>query len=375
MKRNLDKMMGDFDVKQENLQFDELSELEKKRILAQTLQKAGLKGEETMKEESKIEIGTDERQRKTTSKRRIVAVAVAAVLVVGSVCAFAASGLPQRLSAFLNPTEDQELVLAEGSTLIDKKVENNGTTVWVKETVGDKNAVYILLDLIAPEGTVLDAESYSFDQFFFSSTEPGSFGMGYSIETLADDNPGDNKLTFVICGDSGHGLAGRKMSLSLKDLRTYSIEKRDYVSVLSGQWDTEFKLDYKDISKSVKVDADVQAYGDTANVKEISASPLSISVVMNGKGIAAYDENPPEPPQGSDDDPVLEAELQKYFDTYNVTIGMKLKDGTVIDSANQSGSQIDGSRMIVTSTFGELIAPENLAAVIVNGVEIPVEFK
>ncbi len=374
MKQYLDEMMGDFDVKQENLQFSELSELEKKRILAQTLQKAGLKGEETMREEE-LKIGTDERRRKKSSKHRIVAVAVAAVLVVGSVGVFAATGLSDRLAAFLNPTEDQKKILAEGSTLIDQKMESNGTTLWVKETVGDKNSVYVLFDLIAPEGTVLDQEDYSFDQFLFGSTEPGAFGMGYSIEQLADDNPGDNKLTFVISGDSGNGLAGREMSLTLKDLRTYSIEKGDYVPVLSGKWTTDFKLDYKDISKSTKVDATVNAYGDTAKVEEVSASPLSLTVAMNGKGIAAYDENPPQPPQGTEEHPASEEEMQKYFDTYSVNIGLKLKDGTAIDSANQTGSQIEGSKMIITSTFDKLIAPEDLAAVIVNGVEIPVRFQ
>ncbi|MBE6829952.1 MAG: hypothetical protein E7519_07055 [Ruminococcaceae bacterium] len=59
----------------------------------------------------------------------------------------------------------------------------------------------ILLDVAAPEGTVLDEDKYEFEDIpidFHNIADNKGNSAGWDISTQKDENPNDNKKSFVI---------------------------------------------------------------------------------------------------------------------------------------------------------------------------------
>ena len=123
----------------------ELSPEEKARVLEMTLAKAGLR--------------PVEKKEKTMMKRRNFGLMLmAGILCAGAVVASAAAWfqMDKDLARELGAKGDQ--VQGVGGTSIQTSRESEGWTLTVNQAVGDRNCAYLLLDLTAPEGTVLDGD-------------------------------------------------------------------------------------------------------------------------------------------------------------------------------------------------------------------------
>jgi len=53
--------------------------------------------------------------------------------------------------------DEQAEYLSNGAYVVDKQVANENGTLTVKQVIGDSNLTYILMDFVAPEGTVLNS--------------------------------------------------------------------------------------------------------------------------------------------------------------------------------------------------------------------------
>lgn len=389
---------------------------EKERILAKTLAKAGL---ERAQGSAHSQAGADSSNsgygpaesgsaasRSGTSaarrpKRKPWVLGIACVLVLGmATVSFAAMALDRNFFDFFSAKEPGQMeMLGNMGSLIDKQVTDNGLTLHVKEAVGDSSAVNVLFDIIAPEGTVLDADYYNFSSSFVDLPGSGAMGAGYYFEQLPDENPADNKLTMMLCYSTDTNLSGNTMRFRFSDLMTLksaeeidAIEKLpprdepgtpgdayDYSKVIvSGNWEIEFPLNYTDASKTVKTDKTVQLFGGVCNIKEVRYSPLSATMVIQGSAIKKADETPE-----SFGDTVginLESssleeasgEAGGFEGTTDNELTVTLKDGSTV-ATNGTGTSTSNDKMTMTCQFSEIVDPADIASISYAGTTIDVQ--
>jgi hypothetical protein len=160
--------------------------------------------------------------------RRIAVIAIAAVLALGSV-AFASATLDpdSPLLALFNidgeQLGEQETQLIQSSgTLIGKTVEKNGVKIHVKEAIGDKDIVHLLVDVTLPEDVVEPGARYQFDSINLNeatSSLTGSSGMAYSYYPLNDKLSENGTFTLIMSATPFNGAQGKTFTLDLRDLQ------------------------------------------------------------------------------------------------------------------------------------------------------------
>lgn len=248
--------------------------------------------EELLAEEEGKEIhimGNDraKAKRRRFSPRAAAAAAVAAALLCGSVLAVSA-GLDRRLLEFLGATTaEQAEPLIAGAQAVNKTVKNAGSTLTVREVLGDRDNLYLLLNFTAPEGTVLDAYDYRFRQDSVTVESRSDWkGIGYT--KLEDDDPGDNSLDLVMHIKADSISKDGTMTLRLGELEAASGYGEPYVSLdIPGEWKVSFPLRCGDSSLTWEMRLPVNLYGQEALVTEASLSPLSVTVKGTGETLEA----------------------------------------------------------------------------------------
>lgn len=217
-------------------------------------------------------------------KAVLVAAAIACCLFT---TAFAVTvfGLDAKFVSFLKPTSDERSeYLANGAYVVDKQISNKYGTLEVKQILGDENTVYILMDLTAPDGTVLDAERYRFDPIRSDySTRLGEV-YGSAFIKAEDDDPSDNKISLIMLIGSEHTMAGETMTLHLEDLYASYDQVSNIPETIAvpGEWNISFPLDFKNLSRSFDIDRPIALYGGSFQMETVSVSPLSISLTITG---------------------------------------------------------------------------------------------
>ena len=355
--KNLEDIMKYYNLKDDDLIADEpISFDEKNRILNKTFLKAGL----------------IEKEKKPRRKKVIVlAAACITVFALGAVT-FAATALNSHFINFFQPKNQQESDLLNNlGTIIDKQVTANGLTIDIKEAVGDRNAVYVMYDIIAPEGTILDKEQYTFitSMITLESTFGLPAGMGYSFESLEDPNPQDNVKPMMLCLSSNRKLIGKNMTLRLGDFSSYKEEEelKDrpkgiiegtpgdendiYHILIPGTWEITFPLDYADHTAIYKLNEDLQYNDIHLKVKEVRLSPISISMTLK----ASSDLN-------SED--IHQAPLMIY-----------LKNGDILNADNGSrGTNINHFDIVIDAQFNQILNPSEIQSIEYCGKILPIKF-
>lgn len=226
-------------------------------------------------------------------KKRLI-LTVAAILVLGSVTAGAAylfqwnDKLADRFG--VNDTQQDKLA-AEGTVAdVNQSVTNNGLTVKAVQTLGDKNGLYILLDVKAPEGSALSINN-SFEGF--KLTIDGTADINY-FSGFMDDNAdtSGNSANAVneryyeiwVFNNEQKDLSGSAISISFSNLQV-EMGKLDLKTVLQGEWDLSWKLSYSDSTRTFDINKSFDVGGRKVFVKSIELSPLSMSVYVSGEGV------------------------------------------------------------------------------------------
>ena len=177
--------------------------------------------------------------------RRGIAAAVAAAVLVGSAVA-AAGPLWSRYFGQLD-REQQEIMETLSQTL--PAAESNGTTMTPLAAFGDQDFYYLMLEIRAPEGTVLPdyREEEGCYQLFGDTLEESvtlTDAAGRDVlctldYTWINDDPGDNLLTAVIrlwSMEDTNLCDGTDKVLRIPGLWVQSPDKI-YTPVLTGSWD------------------------------------------------------------------------------------------------------------------------------------------
>ncbi len=260
---------------------------------------------------------TKERGFTPTKRLRPALVAAVMVFCLITTTAFATvyMGLDISFLNFLKPSRhEQEEYLANGAYVVDKQVKNKNGILDIKQVIGDSNVTLILMDFIAPDGTVLNKAHYSFEDI---DIDFGHGFAGYGIISLKDENINDNKVSMVMKVKTNESLMRQKFHLKLTDLASSDTIPGELTTVVSGEWKTSFKLDFKNYSTDYQVDQAIKMFGYNATIKTISISPISVALKLESSFAEQIGD-------ASDNQEALGE--NKYSDPYPITINYK--DGT-----------------------------------------------
>ena len=341
-------------------------------------------------EESKKALASRLTHRRAAQKtpRRLARTVRMAAAVAAVICLLATAGYAAVAAAptLLGSIFEGGAAYEQSSGFVGKSVDNNGWVITITDCVGDDREMYVGLELAAPEGTVLDEEDYCFgeDNYtldFFSRQG----GQSWGLRQIPDDDPTDNRIAFFLhMRNLFESLDNNRIRLVLPELR-YMVwnmeeEKMDYIPVCSGKWNFGvMTIPYPDSTIRLTPDRPVTTLGVEAVITELTVSPLSVCVRIEGDAFKGHHgwvpRNAPDGWYGC-------IEYQE--------IVLRFDDGTalIVDQANSdlSGSGCSGGTdptedgwLVLRRTYSgningvssRLVDVDRVVSVSVCGVEIP----
>ena len=299
-----------------------------------------------------------------TKKRRLLQKAVGVIAAAAMLCVFAMAAstvLDGRLLEFLGvTTAEQAESLIAGAQVVNQTVEDAGSTLTLREVLGDQDNLYLLLNFTAPEGTALDAYDYRFQEDTVTlDTQSDWKSIGYT--KLEDDDPRDNSLDLVMRITADSISRDGTMALRLGNLEASSGYGEPYVPLdIPGEWELSFSLRCADSSFAWETQTPVTLYGQEALVTEVSLSPLSVTVKGNG---------------GAMEEVVEAARSSGVQGFFPVTICFR--DGTSLTTSGEAGdgytTLVQNERNFYTNwTLHQIINPDQVDHLIYGDTVIPV---
>lgn len=304
-------------------------------------------------------------EKEPVRKTRFGLMLLAAVLILGTVASAAAYFQPDGLIArTLGVASEgwQEFFKGNGST-INAGQDCKGWNLTVSQAVGDRSYAYIMVDLTAPEGVVLDADGYSLDheiKFF------GSYAGMVTSRMVEDTDKTDNHISFMIettIGGfpwvrSGHlEVTGLKEAIKTGKPEPEDVEIRDYPEQLS--WDIKFPLKFKNRPIVYRFREPIEMNGGTVKINKVEISQLSGRVILSSEdgGLGLWE-------VGNDTWEAPDIELLDEDGNPFPTSGSNTRSHGAAGIMN---------RVDHTATFRPIIDPERVAAFSIDGVVIPLK--
>lgn len=333
--------------------------------------------------------GVQEAPRRRTGTLRLAAVIAAAICLLATAGYAAAAAAPTLWGSVFTDSAAYE----KSSAFIGRTVDNNGWTVTITDCVGDDLNLYLGLELAAPEGTVLEEGSYCFGKgtFQYTLNFPGmKAGGSEGLYQLPDENPADNRLTFVLTVytifEEDAGFNGQKMHLKLPELQTrvWDAEKQkyNYTIICPGKWDFGMlTISYPDSAIRLEPNLPVTTLDVEAVITEVTVSPLGVRVRIEGDALKGHHswvpKNAPDGWYGC----IEYQEIVLHFeDGTSFTVGQA--DSNLSGSGCSGGTNTDEDGYLflrrtysrddpVNGVAGKLIDVDKVTSVSVCGVEIP----
>ncbi len=364
---------------------------EEGRILALALAKAGLP--------------PVERKEKQTMKRgKFGLMLLAGVLCAGAVVASAAGyfTLNRPLAKHLGAGEQENGLVSQAVQNLDSTCTVDGWTVTASQVLGDKTQLRVLLDVTAPEGTVLPNGDYRLE---LPILDPDVI---FTVDKVEDDEPTDNKMSFVLSSVQAKDYRGQTVKFHMEGIsryKKYTLEELnaganplDVDRLVAGDFDLTFQLNYQDTSVTYNPGAEIDTAYGKIQVDEITLSPLSVFIKLSGEGtviepgtrlvfdgeVSAFEVDDKgniikvEPKEGAEGDQYVfngdeESSSMSIFhdgstlqSQYGIAVQVVDKGGNVIPYRT-GDTQPDS----VTMTFAGIIDPNEVATIIINNVEVP----
>jgi hypothetical protein len=333
-----------------------------------------LTAEEEMLLLNRVKYKSQTRQtgRRKISKKRIFVISLVAVFVFGVTFVFAASALgwDSPLVKLLNPkNEKQAEIISSAGMVVDKSVTKNGVTVTVKEVIGDRNAVYMTVDVTAPGLIGSDDIIYEFDNWTIETKRPfddtiiyhivddlvngSGDGWGYSREELSRHN---DTISYLIIFESSKKIHDSQMVMTISNFG-YSDEDDDddddydyFTSLIDDTWEIKFKLNYTNNSVDLHAKEKIDTELGKLVLSKAFLSPISLSYKLDGSGIRV---EVPSDIEKDDQDIGTDSDFIS-----NVSVSIKMKDGTLYNPnayLNGGSVNISNGTMIVNLVFDRIL--------------------
>jgi len=311
-----------------------------------------------IKEKAMSKINKPKRQLQFTRRFSPVIAAAAVCITAGvGVLAYELSTLDRAENFFENYNVAEETFDENDRTALNNVfkpeitlAESNGTTIELTGNIYDENVAYFFFTLTAPEGTVLDEESYSFELYDLKHEKISAYGGGAgSTYEFNDDNLTDN-ITYFTVSMHCNGYQIQDFSeITFGDMYSWG-EKADVDDlIIEGTWTIPITPDV--YAESIElIDEPFNFYTNTRyyRIDNIKISPISILVY------------------GSFD-----------MSTEDVNISLIMKDGSVYDNIDFGhGGAVTFSGQYTTSyALGKPIDLSQVKSIKLNDTEISVEEK
>ena len=212
-------------------------------------------------------------------RRWIGAVAACALLFSLSTAAVATLSTDERLLKLLHADSQSQIAqMNEMATPLGISDTVDGYTLTLQEAINDQHHLWLLLDLTAPEGVVLDAERLYFRKSWLHFEKMGSHG--YTTYTLPDENPTDNQVSFMMEINTRRTVTNNPITLEKGDLglSNWADGEEQWTQLSKGSWKFEFVVPDNDTTISMW-QWKVLEHGDkNFLLTKMEVSPLSITL-------------------------------------------------------------------------------------------------
>lgn len=221
---------------------------------------------------------------KTKRRGRLRTTAVLAAVIAILCCmaaAAAALGLDQRLAEYFGATAEQEELLSTAAVPMNIVKRDSGAVMRIEQVIADRYCAAVLIDFIAPEGTVLDQDYYAFDRIVSATSRDGvemeTYGIGWEVLPSSTEDETGRHATILMTIHSLKGefnFIGAKVKLTLNGLyRDNWLEEL----VVPGRWSCTFTMPETDPGRLCTVNEPIEIEGKNAVLTTLYISPLSLT--------------------------------------------------------------------------------------------------
>lgn len=231
--------------------------------------------------------------RKKVAKKKFPIVLAAVIAALGVTAAAAAyviqwnGKVAERFGA--NEQQQSELVSAGSAALVDQTVTKNGLTVSALQTLGDKNGVYLLLDVKAPDGiTLSDDNGFSPTVIIEGVGNHVSRTGGFVDNTDRTASPSgaanERYYELWLINSKQEDWNGRTITVNFAELTAPNGTVKPDV-VLEGPWQLSWQLSYLDKTQTLVSNKTYSINGHGIVVNSVELSPLSMKINLSGDGL------------------------------------------------------------------------------------------
>ncbi len=266
----------------------------------------------------------------------------------------------------------------QSAALLDRSVTRDGWSLTLTDCVGDDRYLYLGLTLTTPEGTVLDEESYRFDDYDISFPDDKGLLASWGLGHLPDQDPTDNRLDFMLRARADSGsFNGQAMKLAVRTLQhpgqwNEAKQKWDYVTDCAQTWDFgRMTVSYPDSTIRLTPDLPVTTLDVEATITRVEVSPLSVYVRIEGDALKGHHdwvpENAPDGYYGCID--------YQEITLYDKDGNPMSPTGSIAGSGCSGGDDsTEPGQLDLVRAFDPLLDLSTLDHISICGVEIPIEF-
>ena len=268
----------------------------------------------------------------------------------------------------VNLNETDRNFISENLRESSFSVESEGTTIQLTGSMYDENMAYFFFKLTAPEGTVLDSETYDFKENTIVYDKKHYGGAGWYL-VFDDDDLTDNITYFTLQLTCSGFSVQTFYEINLGDLYIPHENPADEEVILEGQW--KIPLETGEPTKAIELckEPSMVHYEDkSAEISSLKLSPLCITFISS-------DELWIENTNIGVMDNIIISDNYKDAMSYGVNIFLRMKDGSIYTNINMDGGgNADGGEdCIFVYHFDKPIDIDNVESVVICDHEFKVE--
>ena len=311
---------------------------------------------------SRVEKGTIQPMKKKSLLRGLLIAAVICALSISSL-AVANYVMDGRIAATLGIGTAQAETLNSSGQNLNLTCEDQGTTMTVLQTLGDQNALYVLVRFDFPEMVEL-TDDMTFHDIFADFGASG--GWTYDIVDRTA-----HSRTYLLEIETAKNLTGQSINLTFQNFGYYvptedengnpisdnvetscqaaSTEDDGFCSVVSGTWKQSWTLDYEDTSTTWNFDQPFTLGGQAMTLSRVRVSQLSATVTLNTE-------------ETENDYNIMEDGILVF----------RYADGTELTpDIRSAGTGWEDGKYTVQVLFDEVLDTDGLSAIVLDGTVIP----
>lgn len=227
-------------------------------------------------------------------KKSVFVLTAAAAMALA--CAAAAfSALDPRLLSFFQRTPQDTEPLGEGVVEVNQShTYENGWTISVRQALADRYSFTVLVEVTAPEGTVLEQAEYllDLDSDLLPELEDrdGIGGFRYGSTMLEDEDPADNHITLLwdrsptsYLKAETEPFTGRTAVLTPLRLTGWDTVQNLEIDFIQEPWTCTVDLPEEDSGTEISVRQAVLVGEDEMEVTQLYLSPISCALTLQGE--------------------------------------------------------------------------------------------